>query len=303
MNALPLYLIAVLIWGSTWLVITFQYGPVPPTVSVVYRFLLASAILFGWCRYRRLPLRFTLAQHGWMALLGLLLFGINYVTVYLAETRVTSGLVATVFSLIVFLNLVGGRLFLGTPIRRATLVGALLGVSGVVLVFLPEFTETGHGDPTAGLLLACCGAISASLGNIVAARNHRSGLPVVQMNTFGMLYGALVVAAYALITHQHFRVDGSPRYLLSLTYLGLFGSVVAFGAYLTLIARVGAGRAGYANVAIPVVALLLSAFFEGLHWSGPLMLGVALCVVGNVVVLRGRAGVEGTGLKELKIED
>lgn len=294
MNILGLYLTSVLIWGSTWLAITFQYGRVPPAVSVVYRFLLASLILLAWCRLKGLKLGFTLAEHAWMALQGVLLFGINYLCVYLAETQVTSGLVAVVFSLLVFLNIAGARLFFGTPVKPATLLGAVLGVAGIVLVFLPEFSGGAGGnmgnDPAAGLTLALVGAVTASLGNIVASRNHQKGLPVVQMNTFGMFYGALVVAVYAMATRQPFRFDGSARYLASLGYLAVFGSIVAFGAFLTLLGRIGADRAGYVTVAIPVVALLFSALFEGLRWHPALIAGIALCLIGNVAVLRRKGG-------------
>jgi drug/metabolite transporter (DMT)-like permease len=141
MNILGLYLTSVLIWGSTWLAITFQFGSVPPAVSVVYRFLLASLILFAWCKVKGLRLRFSRNEHYWMLLQGVLLFGINYLCVYLAETRVTSALVAVVFSLVVFLNIAGTRIFFGTPVKRATLLGAVLGVSGIILVFLPEFSR------------------------------------------------------------------------------------------------------------------------------------------------------------------
>jgi drug/metabolite transporter (DMT)-like permease len=287
MNILGLYLTSVLIWGSTWLAITFQFGAVPPAVSVAYRFFLAASILLAWSLLKRLPLRFTGREHLWMLFQGILLFGINYVCVYLAETNVTSALVAVVFSLVVFLNIAGTRIFFGTPVKRATLAGAVLGVSGILLVFLPEFgRDTGKGDPTLGLILALVGAVSASLGNIVASRNHRRGLPVVQMNTFGMFYGALVVAGYALVTGQPFVFDWSARYLLSLTYLAVFGSILAFGAFLTLLGRIGADRAGYVTVAIPVVALLFSALFEGLRWHLSLVVGMLLCLAGNVAVLR-----------------
>jgi drug/metabolite transporter (DMT)-like permease len=289
MNIIALYLVAVLIWGSTWLVITFQYGTVSPAVSVVYRFFLASLFLLSWCLIRKLPMRFTLRQHAWIALQGMMLFGVNYVLVYLAETTLTSGLVATVFSLVVFLNIVGARVFLGTPIRRSTLIGALLGITGIVFVFLPEFSSKNASSAlTTGLILAILGAVSASCGNILVSRNVRSGLPIIQMNTFGMFYGALAVAVYVTLTHQMFVFDSSPRYLLSLTYLALFGSVIAFGAYIALIGKVGPGRAGYANVAIPVVALLLSGVFEGLKWSPFLLGGIVLCGAGNVVILKGR---------------
>lgn len=224
-----------------------------------------------------------------MLLQGVLLFGINYVCVYLAELEVTSALVAVVFSLMVFMNIAGTRIFFGTPVKPATLAGALLGVGGIALVFLPEFSGAGgKGNTTLGLVLALVGAVSASFGNIVASRNHRVGLPVVQMNTFGMFYGAVVVAGYALLTGQPFVFDWSSRYLLSLAYLAVFGSILAFGAFLTLIGRIGADRAGYVTVAIPVVALLFSALFEGLQWHPSLVVGMALCLAGNVAVLRVR---------------
>jgi drug/metabolite transporter (DMT)-like permease len=290
MNNLGLYLASVLIWGSTWLAITFQLGKVPPEVSVAYRFLLASALLFAWCRIRRLRLAFTLREHGWMALQGLLLFGANYVCVYLAEAQISSGLVALVFSLIVFMNIASTRLFFGTPVRPATLLGALMGVGGVALVFLPELTHgASRGHPLLGLSVAAGSTVLASLGNVAAARNQRHGLPVIQMNAYGMLYGALLVAAYAAAVGRPFVFDGSVHYLLSLVYLALFGSVLAFGAYLTLIGRIGADRAGYAGASIPIVAVVLSTLFEGLQWHLFTFLGIALCLAGNVLVLRMRA--------------
>lgn len=289
MSSLGLYLTSVLIWGSTWLAITFQFGRVPPAVSVAYRFALAGLILLAWVRVKGLRLRFPPSDHLWMALQGVLLFGINYMCVYLAETEITSGLVAVAFSLLVILNIVGARIFFGTPLKPSTLLGAVLGIGGIVLVFLPEMGRgTGRGNPTLGVAFALGGALTASLGNIVAYRNHGRGLPVVQMNTFGMLYGALFVAVCALVTQKPFVFDWSPRYLLSLAYLALFGSILAFGAFLALLGQVGADRAGYVTVAIPIVALLFSALFEGLRWHGSLVLGILLCLAGNVAVLWGK---------------
>lgn len=290
MNNLVLYLATVVIWGSTWIAITFQFGKVPPTMSVAYRFALASLLLFAWCGLRRLPLRFSGREHALMALQGLLLFGLNYVCVYVAETQISSGLVAVVFSLILFLNILGTRVFFGTLLRPAILVGAALGVAGVALIFLPEFGHQAGGSRTlTGLAIAVAGTLSASLGQLLSARNQRRGLPVVQLNAFGMLYGAALVALYAALRGDAFVFDGSAHYLLSLGFLALFGSVLAFGAYLTLIGRIGADRAGYAGAVIPVVALLLSGLFEGFRWQAGTAAGIALCLVGNVLVLRQRA--------------
>lgn len=289
MSNLALYAVSVLIWGSTWLAITFQFGKVPPAVSVVYRFALAGVILLIWARARGLRLRFSGGEHLWMGLQGVLLFGLNYLCVYLAETRIASGLVAVAFSLLVFLNIVGSRIVFGTPLRPVTLLGAALGVTGVALVFLPEIGRgVGGDDAHGGIAFALAGAVTASLGNIVAYRNRARGLPVVQMNAFGMLYGALLIAAYAAATRQPFVFDWSARYLVSIAYLAVFGSILAFGAFLVLLGRIGADRAGYVTVAIPVVALFFSAAFEGLRWHASLVAGILLCLLGNVAVLRRR---------------
>ncbi|HVU24111.1 MAG TPA: EamA family transporter [Opitutus sp.] len=290
MNNLGLYLTAVLIWGSTWFAITFQLGRVPPEVSVAYRFALASALLFAWCGLKRLRLRYGWREHRWFALQGALLFGLNYVLVYLAEAEISSGLVALIFSMIVFMNIVFTRVFFATRIRGATIMGALLGVGGVVLVLLPEIHHgAGRGSVLWGAGFAAVSTVSASLGNIVSARNQRHGLPIMQANAFGMLYGGLLVGLYAAVVGRPFVFEATAPYVGSLVYLALFGSVVAFGTYLTLVGRIGADRAGYVGAAIPIVAVLLSTLFEGLRWHAVTFAGVALCLAGNVLVLRGKA--------------
>jgi drug/metabolite transporter (DMT)-like permease len=236
---------------------------------------------------RRLSLRFDARTHLWLAVQGLLLFGINYVLVYLSEQTLASGLVALIFSLITFFNIVGLRLFFSVPVKRAALGGAVLGVIGVALVFWPELVNfsVSPGRRT-GVILALIATVFASLGNMAATRSHRIELPVVQGNAWAMLYGALFVAVYAALDGERFVFDGSIAYVVSLLYLAVFGSVIAFVAYLTLLGRIGADRAGYTAVAIPVVAVALSTFFEDLHWNAPMVAGIAMCVAGNVLVLR-----------------
>jgi drug/metabolite transporter (DMT)-like permease len=143
-----------------------------------------------------------------------------------------------------------------------------------------------QGQEALGLGYALVGVVSASLGNLLAARNQRKGLPVVQINTFGMMYGATFVALAAIASGRSFVFSTSAPYLFSLGYLALFGSVLAFGAYLTLIGRIGADRAGYANAAIPIVALLMSTCFEGLRWHAATFVGILFCLAGNFLVLR-----------------
>jgi drug/metabolite transporter (DMT)-like permease len=291
MSNLGLYTVAVLIWGSTWLVIKFQLGVVSPVVSVAWRFALAAVMLLAYSALRRRPLIFSARDHLWIALQGMLMFGLNYVGVYLAEQDLTSGLVAVVFSIVVAMNAVGMRVFFSQPIRATTVVAAFIGVAGVALVFWPEIHDLSTSAAQLhGLELALAATAIASLGNMVAARIHRRGLPVMQINAWAMLYGAVVVALVALASRQRFSFDASWPYVASLLYLSLFGSALAFGAYLTLMRRIGADRASYTAVAIPVVALLLSSVFEQLRWQFETFTGVALCVAGNVLMLRRRPG-------------
>jgi drug/metabolite transporter (DMT)-like permease len=282
-----LYVITVLIWGSTWLAITFQLGVVPPELSVAYRFFLASIILFAFSKLRGLNLRFTRQEQLFMALQGLMLFSINYVMVYFAEVYVTSGLVSVLFSAVIVFNVFFGFFILRSPIRGRVLLGSLVGILGLALIFWPEMVGLDlAGGRVLGLVLGLGSAVSASIGNIVSARNQRAGLPVIQTNAYGMLYGSIFTMVFALVRGVEFSFDVSAGYIGSLIYLALFGSVIAFSTYLTLLGRIGADRAAYVTVMFPLVALVLSAIFEGLQLNVWQFVGVALILLGNVIVVR-----------------
>lgn len=120
MGTSSLFLTATLIWGSTWLAITWQLGVVPPEVSVAYRFCLASLLLAGWCLAFKRSLIFTGRDHAFLVAQGVLFYGLNYVGVYWAERHVASGLVAVVFATIVFMNPIAMRLVYGTPLTART---------------------------------------------------------------------------------------------------------------------------------------------------------------------------------------
>lgn len=291
MNNAVLYGFTVLIWGTTWFAIKLQLGVVAPEASIVYRFALAALILLGWCAARRLRIRFNAREHGFAALLGLLLFSLNYVLFYIATESVTSGLVAVSFSLMILFNVLFGALCLGSAVRLRVVAGGLVGVVGIALIYWPELAGVGGGHATvAGLALCVLGTLSASLGNIVSARNQVAGMPVMQTNAVAMAYGAAFTAIMAVARGQSFGFDWSLAYVGSLLYLSLFGSIVAFGCYLTLLGRIGADRAAYANILHPVVALGVSTALEGFGWSWPALLGLALVVAGNFFVLsRARA--------------
>ncbi|WP_207063565.1 DMT family transporter [Motiliproteus sp. SC1-56] len=281
-----LYLVTVLIWGSTWMAITFQLGVVEPVLSVAYRFALAALMLLLYCGLRRRPLRFSRRDHLFILAQGASLFGVAYWLFYLATQSLTSGLVAICFSSVVFMNVLNGRLFLGRPVRASVLAGAAVGVVGMGLVFWPELASVQAGSGAlAALGTGLLGAYFASLGNILSARNQAAGVPVLQCNALGMAYGAVLMAGLAWLSGAPLAIDLGPAYLGSLFYLALFGSVIAFGCYLSLVGRIGADRAAYASLLFPIVALQLSVWFEGYLWSPASLAGIALVVVGNLLAM------------------
>jgi len=286
MPTLFLYIATVLIWGSTWYAIKLQLGAVAPEISVAYRFAIAAFILLIWCWVGRKPMRYSLTDHGWMAIQGLFLFCANYAVFYVATGYLTTGLVAVVFSTIVFWNILFARLLFKTPVSRRVLLGTVLGVGGLALIFGPEVAHFNAPENAVyGLTLCIFATILASLGNITSVRNQNQGLPVLQTNTFGMAYGAGFTAIYGLAFGLDFNFDWSPVYVGSLLYLAIFGSILAFGAYLTLLGRIGAGRAAYAAVLFPVVALTMSVFLEDYMFEPLAGLGVILVLCGNVLAL------------------
>ena len=289
MSNLQLFIAAVAIWGSTWLAITFQLGKVAPEASVFYRFLLASLLVFAYCFARRLPLRYTLKQHLWVALMGVLMFSVSYVFVYYAEQHVVSGLVAVGYSASPMLGLIGMRVFFGTPMTGRLVAGSILGMVGIALVFWPEFAKLqGDRDTALGALYTIIAVVVSALGSIVAQRNSRADQPLWQSLAWGMLYGAIFSLGFTLATAQPLGFEPTLPYVLSLIYLAVLGSILAFAAYLTLLHRVGAARAGYIGVMVPIVALVISAAFEGFRWHALTWLGIAVSVAGNVIVLRRR---------------
>lgn len=288
-HTLTLYLSTVFIWGSTFFAIRFQLGDVASEVSIAYRFGLAALILFVWCGFRGLSLRFEPKQHLWMLIQGISLFGINYVLVYWATAYLTSGLIAVIFSTIVLMNIVNHALFFRKGTTVTVLAGALLGLIGISFVFWPEFANLkAEGLTTKGLVFGLLGTFVASLGNMASARNQQAKLPVVQTNAFGMAYSTIALGLFALIQGMPFNYEPTLAYTGSLLYLAVFGSVLAFGSFLTLLGRIGATKAAYTMVLFPVVALGISTLFEGYQWTLEALLGVGLIFAGNLLVITPR---------------
>lgn len=284
MNAI-LYLLVVVIWGTTWIAIVMQQGVVPVTVSIFWRFLLSAVammvVLSLLGRLRNISLR----DHLFCLLQGCCVFGFNFVCFYHAAAWISSGLESVIFSMAVLFNAVNSMIFFRQRPHPNLLPAAALGIIGIVALFWQELTAA---SPTssqlAGMSLSALGTLGFSLGNMISTRHQRHGLEILSTNSYAMLYGALVMGAISLLNGENVMPEISLRYLGSLFYLAIFGSAIAFAAYFTLTGRIGAGKAAYSTLLFPLIALTLSTLFEGYVWHTNAVIGLLFILAGNLVM-------------------
>ena len=289
MQVVLLYAAVVLIWGSTWTAIPFQLGVVAEEVSVGYRFGIAALGLYSYAVVSRRRLRLPARTYPMVFLQGALLFSINYFFVYYGTAYITSGLVAVLFSSIVLMNAVFERLIFKTPVDRRLLLAAALGITGIAMIFWPEVSALSIADDTVkGIIMVMIGTAIASLGNMTAVVNTRGELPVVAVNAHAMAFAALLALAIAAALGREFDFLITPGYVLSLLYLAILGSAVAFGCYLALLRRIGSARAAYSSVLFPVVALAMSTLLEDYRWTPIAATGILFTLVGNWLLLSRR---------------
>lgn len=286
MQNILLYLVTVLIWGSTWFAIEFQLGEVAVEVSLVYRFALSALLMWLFCWWRKLPMRYSAKDHGFIALLALFNFALNYILIYQAQQYLTSAMTAIAFTTMLLMNIVNTRLFFGMPVAKRIYFGALMGIAGIAVLFYPDLDGLDFTNASLiGLVLVLGSALSASLGNMASVRNSRAGLPITQVNAWGMLYGAVGLTLLVVISGTPFTFSTSPAFIISLLYLAVFGSVIAFATYFALLKGMGPEKASYVIVLFPLVAVVLSTLFEDFVWTGYTFAGFALVLLGNALVL------------------
>jgi len=279
-----LYLVILVVWSTSWLPLSWQVEAVAPEIAVFWRFVLAAPLMWLIAWQRKAPLRVAMGQQIWFAALGLCLFSANFTLFYYGSLGVASGLLAVVFSTASLINLGLDALRTRTAPRPLLVLAALVGALGVGVLYWPEIQL---GQAAMLSLLACLlGTLFFCSGNMVSAELQRRSVSVLTANCWGMLWGVVWLGLFGLFQGQDFTPPTSLAWLAGLVGLAVFASVVAFSTYLTLVGRIGPGRAGYATVVFPVFALFLSALFEGYDWSWLTVMGVGLVAAGNIVMLR-----------------
>lgn len=282
-----LYFIVVLIWGTTYYAIVLQLGEVPPLQSVFYRFVLAAVLMWVIVLIRKSNVRFGRDIHVLFAVFGLLQFSLNYVVVYHATLYLVSGLVSVIFSLMVLFNTLFSWLFFRERPTAALMVGAVFGILGLTALFFDDINGLSLDDAVIyGIVLSLLSTLMASSGNMMAQLLKLRGLDVVTCNCWGMTYGTVYLFVAILLAGEPWQFSWEKDYIMSLLYLSIAGTVIAFWAYLTIIHRIGAPRAAYISVLFPLVAVLVSTLYEDMHWTVSKLLGIGLIIVGNLFIIQ-----------------
>lgn len=285
---LPFLLVAA-IWGSTWYVITGQIAEAPPSWTIAYRFAIATPAMFAVALLLRKRLRLNRAEHVLAAFVGFAQFCGNFNFVYRAELHLTSGIVATMFGLLIVPNAIFARWLLDQPITRRFLAGSAVAMGGIALLLIYEARVSPlGGDVPLGVVLAIGGILSASIANVVQANQTGRAVPMASLIAWAMFYGTLCDIALAWATAGPPVFPTSGAFWAGTIWLGIAGSVVTFPLYYNIVRELGAGRAAYNSIAVIVVAMVISTLLEAYRWTPLTIAGGVLATLGMLLALRAR---------------
>jgi drug/metabolite transporter (DMT)-like permease len=281
------FIVFTAIWGSTWFVIRGQLGVVPPEWSVAYRFVIAAIAMAGLALLKGESLRLPRSGVAAALLLGFLQFCINFIAVYLAERHITSGVVATVFALLLIPSSLLAWAFLGHRPNRRFFWSSVVAVSGIVLLFAHELGADAASAPqvVGGIALTLVGMVGASAANVFQARPEVRRFPLFTMLAWAMAWGALIDGLIALTLNGPPVLDPRPSYWAGLLYLALAASVLTFSLYYPVVRKIGPAKAAYSSVIVPIIAMGLSTAFEGYRWTPTTVAGAVLALGGMVAAL------------------
>jgi len=286
-----LFLGALLFWSATWSIIGLTQVNIDldPTISVFIRFILAGLIILAYVILTNRKLIFSLKEHLYFFILGIFLYSGNYIFFYHSNVYLPSNIPATVFCLLTIFNILGEKFIFKKPITSMTLSGALLGITGIGIIFYQDFVNFDlNSGTTLGLMFALFATLSASAGNLIAIYNKRNyNIPLLQNVAFAMIYGALVALIVSLVKGAEFYIPISNfSYLLGLAYLIIFGSIISFLCYIRFIENTSASTGGYIGVIMPILALIISMIFEDVKPDIFFLTGLPVALIGLLLILK-----------------
>jgi drug/metabolite transporter (DMT)-like permease len=271
-----------LVWGSTYLAIKIALVSLPPFFQMGSRFLVAGALLAAWMRWRGAPWP---SRRQWLhaLVIGGLMLGGGMGGTATAEQTVGSGLVVA-FIAVMPLMIAGLNLLWGERPTWTESLGIAFGLLGVLLLTQGQ----GFGASPAGLVAISVACASWAVGSVLSQRLWPLA-PGAMGFASEMLAGGAVLMGLSLVNDEALPSHIEPQALWAWLYLVVFGSLVAFNAYMVLLAEASAGLASSYSFVNPVIAMLLGVTLAGEHISGHEWLAAGIVLVGVVLLLMGRA--------------
>jgi len=283
------FVVVVLIWSSSWYVIKDQVGLAPLGWTVVARFAIAAAAMGLLALVRGESLRLAPAGLRVAALVGLTQFCLNFQFVYRAEVSLTSGVMALMMALMTIPTALLARAIFKTPLDRRFVAGSAVALGGIGLLLLNEYRAAPPSAMVgAGLAYGTAALLAAAVAGVVQLSRAAREAALVPMLFWAMTIGTVLDIGFALADSGLPPAAVPARFWGGAVYLGIVCSVVPFPLYFGLIRRIGAGRATYTNVAIPVLAMGISTVLEDYHWTALAVAGAVLAMIGLVVVMGSR---------------
>ena len=288
---LSLFFGALFFWSATWSIIGLTQVNInlDPAISVFIRFIVAGFIILIFIALTKRKLIFSIKDHVYFFVLGLFLYSGNYIFFYKSNVYLSSNIPATVFCLLTIFNILGEKFIFKKSITILTLLGALLGITGIAIIFFNDLISFNlNSGTTLGLMFALFATLSASIGNLLAIYNKRNfNIPLLQNVAFAMIYGAIIALLIAIIKGSEFYIPITNfSYMIGLSYLIIFGSIISFLCYIRFIENTSASAGGYIGVAMPILALIISMIFEDLKPDIYFLSGLPITLLGLLLILK-----------------
>jgi len=212
---------------------------------------------------------------------------VNFLAVYLAERHITSGVVATIFALLMIPSTLLAWAFLGHRPTPRFLWSSLVAIAGIALLFVHEFQQHSAraGEIATGIGLTLIGLIGASAGNVVQARDEIRRFPLLPMIAWSMAAGAVIDGLVAFAMTGPPVIETRASYWLGLLYLALPASVLTFSLYYPVVRKIGPAKAAYSSVLVPIIAMCFSTAIEGYQWTVIAVAGAVLALGGMIAAL------------------
>lgn len=292
------YLVITLIWGSTWLVIKIGLGQMPPLMGAALRFVVATLVLLGIARIRKIHVPWHRRARAVYMTVALFSFSVPFAMVYWGQQYISSGLASILFGTYpFFVALFASFLLSSERLTASKLAGIVIGFSGIVTIFSNDLRFS-NGAGFWGMA-AIVGSALLQGFSVIILKKYAQDIESIAITMVPMAFsGALLLAASLSLESLSWKMFSTAS-VLSILYLGIFGSVVTFVNYFWLLKRIEAVYLSLLAFVTPILAvilgvLLLGETFDSRVYAGAALVlcGIAIAHFGEYLIPRLRSGRE-----------